>query len=208
MNKKISPLQRDTLIEVVNIGASNASTSLSKLLGENVKVSIPELTLNKLEKIPNFIGKPEDTATVVLLKTSGDTPGTMFLLFEPESTLNITGKLTKNKKKDIKILDNEDQSALRELGNILIGSCITSLANFLKINLIQSVPETATDMIGSVTNSILANLGMVTDEILAFKVDMIIKKEKIKAQMFFLFEPKASQKILSTTKSLIDEKNN
>lgn len=200
MLKYLTESERDQLIEVVNIGAGNASTALSQLVGKKVSIEVPEAFIDKVENTFDFLGKSESIMTVVLLKILGDAPGIMLLIFPPESALALAGLLTKKRKKDIKILDEMDRSALREVGNILSGASMNALSKFLNMNIIQSVPETATDMLGSVVDSILAEIGKDSDIILIFKVNFFIGNKMVEGNLFFLFDPKSTAKILEVTK--------
>ena len=203
MSKPLSDFQKDQLIEVVNIGAGNSSTALSQMVGKKVNINVPEAFVGKIEEASKFIGEIEKIMTVVLLKILGDAPGIMLLMFPPESALNLAGLLTRARKRDIRVLDEIDRSALREVGNILAGASMTSLSKFLNMNVLQSVPETATDMLGSVVDSILAETGKSSDVVLIFKVDFDVEGEKIEGNLFFLFDPKATNRILEETKKQV-----
>jgi len=202
----LSKSEKDQLVEVINIGAGNASTALSQMIGKQVKVTVPEAKVGKVENVPEILGKLQKVMTVVLLKILGDAPGIMLLMFPPDSAITLAGLLTKRKEKDIKILDEMDRSALRELGNILAGASLTALSKFLDMNLLESVPEAATDMLGSVVDSILAEIGQESDIILLFKVNFDVKDEDVDGKLFFLFDPKSTAKILEITKKLENDK--
>lgn len=206
MLQKLTDFEKDQLIEVVNIGAGNASTALSQLAGKGVEINVPNVFIDRVEKVPQILGEPEKIMTAVLLRLLGDAPGIMLLMFPPESALNLAGLLTKSHKKNIKVLDEIDRSALREVGNILSGAGMTALSKFLDINILQSVPDAATDMLGSVVDTVLAEIGKESDVVLLFKVTFDVKGEPIKGRLFFLFDPKATTKILIAAKAKINKK--
>lgn len=200
MEKYLTDFERDQLVEVVSIGAGNASTALSQMVGKKVAVKVPEALVDRVEIVSQFIGESERIMTVVLLKIFGDATGVMLLMFPPESALKLAGLLIKEQKKAIKVLSELDRSALREAGNILAGTALTALSKFLDMNLIESVPEAATDMLGSVVDSVLAEIGQASEIVLVFKVNFLVENEKIEGQLFFLFDPRATTKILESTK--------
>lgn len=197
---ELTDFERDQLKEVVNIGAGHASMALSKLVGKQVAISVPAAYIDHVEKMPALLGEPEGVMTAVLLKLLGDAPGMMLLLFPPESAMRLASLLTKTEEKPNHILDDMDRSALKEVGNILAGAAMNALSKFLDLNFLQSVPDTATDMLGSVVNSVLAEIGRSSDTILIFKVDFSIQDKKVDGQLFFLFDPQATGKILKATK--------
>jgi len=206
MAQNLTDFERDQLIEVVNIGAGSASTALSRMIEKKVKINIPDVFVDRVEKVLKFLGESEKIMTVVLLKLLGDAPGIIFLMFSPESALKLAGVLTKNHKKNVKVLDDFDRSALREVGNILSGAAMTALANFLDLKIMQSVPDATTDMLGSVIDATLAEVGRESDAVLVFKVNFKVENKAIGGQLFFLFDPKATAKILTATKNKLKGK--
>jgi chemotaxis protein CheC len=128
----------------------------------------------------------------------------MFLMFPTDSAGQLAGLLT-GSKKEIHILDDLGRSALQEVGNILAGTSINVLSRFLDMNITQSVPETATDMLGSVIDSILGEIGKSSDVVLILKVDFFVEDRKISGKLFFLFDPKSTAKILETAKKKISK---
>lgn len=199
MDNKLTSFEKDQLVEIINIGASNASTALSQMVGRQVRASIPEGFVDHAEKIPEFIGKSEKVVTVVLLKVLGDIFGTALLVFPSQGALKLAKLLVNSQRKEL-VLDELDRSALREVGNILLGASLSALSKFLDMNILQSVPDIATDMLGSVIDSVIAEMGKASDIILGFKVQLSIEedsgKDEIQLQLFFVFDTGTTKKIL------------
>ena len=200
----ISQFEKDQLIEVINIGASKAATALASMIGgKKVLIQPPEAFIDSAEKAPAFVGKLQEVETVVLLKFLGDVPGIMMLSFSPQAALKLASFLTQGHKKQLPVLDEMDRSALCEAGNVLSGSAIASLSKFLDLNILQSVPDTATDMLGSIIDAVVVEMAENSGIILAFRVKLTIiddGKEDIPGQLFFMFEPKSTDKILAALK--------
>ncbi len=201
----LSNLEKDKLTEVVNIGAGNASTALSQIIHKTVNIKVPETFVGPIEKVHQFFGESEEIMTAILLKILGDAPGVMLLMFPPKNAMILAGFLTQGHKKDLKVLDELDRSALREVGNILAGASLTALSKFLNMNILQSVPETATDMLGAVMETILSEIGKKSETVLVFKVDFKIEGDSVSGNLFFIFDPQATTKILDATKRKIKE---
>lgn len=191
----MSESHREALVDVINMGANKASAALSKLIEKHVEISIPELNLASVEKIPEFLGDNEALMTVVLIRMNHDLEGTVMLLLPPDKALKIIEMLTKTHKDDINLIDDFDKSALCEAGNILTGACTSALSEFLKLNIMQTIPDVATDMVGALLSAVLSDIGQSTDTIFEFKVNCNIDNEKIKGNLVFLFKPEATQKI-------------
>lgn len=200
MEPLISAFELDQLKETVNIGAGNAATAISKMVGKKINMGVPEAIADRIERIPPFVGDPSEVMTVILLKLMGDVTGMMVLLFPPEMAAKIAALLTGNHKKQVPILDELDRSALREMGNVVAGTSLSALGRFLDLNIIQSMPDTATDMLGATLDAILLDMGQVTETMLAFKVKIAIEEEKMEGKLFFMFDPKATTTILAAAK--------
>lgn len=196
----LTPFATDTLREIMNIGAGNAATALSQMTGTRVDISTSHVTLVKVEAVPDFTGKPENVMSVVLVKVHGDAPGVMMLMFPRESALKIAHLIMRQSHT---MLDEMDRTALREVGNVLAGSCLTSLGNFLKMSFVQSVPNAATDMIGALLSNVLADLGAATEEVLVSEVFFNIKELEVDGRLFFMFDPSSTKKILDATTKLL-----
>jgi len=202
MNKDLSAFSRDSLKEVMNIGAGNAATALSQMTGTPVDITTPRLELLKVEDVTEFTGKPDTIMSVVLVKVLGDAPGVMMMMFPKESALKIAHLLMRQSHT---MLDEMDRTALREVGNVLAGCCLTALSNFLKLNMIQSVPNTATDMVGALLSNVLADLGQANQEVLISEVHFHIPTLDINGGLFFIFDPKSTEKILKATEQYLPQ---
>lgn len=193
--------ERDRLIEVINIGASHASNALARLIRGKVDIDVVRAFVGGIEKTPQFLGTTDQVMTVVVLKITGDIQGLMLLLFSRESALNLAARLSPGRRKNAAFLDETDRSALREVGNILAGAALTALSKFAGLNTLQSVPDASTDMLGSMVDGIVAEMGRSSDSILAFKVDFGADDGEIDGRLFFLFDPATTTKILEATRT-------
>ena len=66
-------------------------------------------------------------------------------------------------------------SVLQETGNIVIGSCMTAMSDFLGFELLPSVPTLAVDMAGAILSFSLSEIGRSADE--AIMIDAGITPE-------------------------------
>lgn len=201
MDPIMTEFQIDQLKEIVNIGAGNAATAISQMLGKKIKMSVPEALVDRVEKIPPFAGDSKEVMTVILLKLTGDVSGMMMLMFCPSMALEIASLMTGNHEKKVPILDELDRSALCEMGNIVAGASLSAFGRFLDLNITQSIPDTATDMLGSTLDAVLLDMGQTTEIMLALKVKIKIEEEKIaEGRLFFMFCPEATTALLEAAK--------
>jgi chemotaxis protein CheC len=203
MNTHLNKIELDQLAEVANIGAHNASTVLSKMLHQRLVIDVPEILIERIEKIVSLLGRPEDLKTAVLVKILGDVPGMIILIFSPASARALANLLTGERGEDMKMLTEIDRSALRETGNILSGASLAALSKFLGVNLLQSVPDIATDMLGALMDEVLSVIGRESDIGLVLKANFLVEKEHISGDIFFIFDPRSTRKILELAKKKI-----
>lgn len=202
----ITDYELDQLKEVINIGASHASTALSQMVGKMVSISVPEVMVDAAENISRTIGKEKEVITGVLLKILGEVPGYfMFIFSHDKSTSDFISLVTKKQKTPEKTLNEFDISVLKEVGNILGGAALSAFSKFLNISMIQSVSESVTDMLGSVINTLVAEISQDGGDILMFKVSFGVISENINTTFYFIIDPKASRKILQSTEQKINK---
>ena len=75
----LDPSQKDSLQEVVNIGASNAATALSKMVHKYIKIGIPNIKALPLEQTMNSL-KNLDTSIGIYIELSPEYPTYCLLL--------------------------------------------------------------------------------------------------------------------------------
>lgn len=192
----LSKFQLDALVEVGNIGMGHAATSLSKMLGKKVQMTVPYINFIPVERLTDMFGNVESLVAGVYLELTGDAQGKVLLLFPRESALCLADTIMNRVTGQTTILSQIDQSALMEVGNILIGSYLTALNDFTGLKLRQSVPKLAFDMIGAVMDFLIIEVSAVAEEALVIETQLIEPTEKIKGYVIFLFDPGSPELIL------------
>ncbi len=203
----INNKENDQLKEIVNIGAGNASTALSTMLGKKIQMNVPEATVGPIEKVQQFLGSKDDTVLAVFLKMYGDANGAMVMIFSPKSALAFAKLLTKKDKADIDEFDEEDLSAMREIGNILLGASITALSKFLDMNILHTIPDAVVDMLGAIMDSVIVEIGQEEEKALSFKVTLSIEEEGVDGDLYFLFDSNSTARILSAARAKLGNNN-
>ncbi len=202
ITKYITGFELDQLKEVVNIGASHASTALSQMINRRIKITVPEAYIDKVEKIPKFIGDGREVVTAVLLKVLEDAQGMMIFIFPRGSDLKLA-RLIANRQSESEILDELDRSALKEVGNVLAGASLTAFSRFLDVNILHSISEVVTDMLSPIINTIIVEISHSSNIALIFKVDFEVGETDIKTSLFFFVDPKTTAKLLELTKKKV-----
>lgn len=121
--------QLDVLREVGNIGAGNAATALSKLISKEIDMKVPQVKIIPFDEISDFVGGAETLVVCVFLRMLGDIPGNMFFIISVDSAKNLLEELLGMTAQDAEVFNDMELSALNEIGNILTGSYLSSLAD-------------------------------------------------------------------------------
>ena len=89
-----------------------------------------------------------------------------------------------------------EESALKEVGNIIIGSYFTVLGNRLQMRIIEHVPNLSTDMFGAILDSAISTLAAKTDKALLVEIQFTIASLTVTGQFLFLLAIEAIEAIV------------
>ncbi len=137
----LDDLEVDALTELVNIGVSRAAASLRELVGEQVFLSVPSLTVLTKPEAAALIGRDDAPLLIAVRQTfHGEFSGRALLIFPEINSLELVRAVAGDhlSLQDIAELEPE---ALAEIGNIILNSCMGTIANLLQRSLTMSLPE-------------------------------------------------------------------
>jgi len=196
INNVLTDLEKDAIREIGLIGAGNAATALSKIIGSPIDIELTYASLEPVIKLPNIIGHRETLAVGINLVISGDVKGSILIVFPEKNAHRLANLLMKRNLSTVKKLNNMDKSALKEVGNILAGSCLTAISNLLEIHLIEQLPTIAHSMIGSLIDNISIQIGRRAEQALILGLDMNTSSGSKINTFFFLLFPYDQAKII------------
>lgn len=192
---EISQLQLDALREIGNIGSGHAATALSTLLQRRIDMSVPEVWVVPYENIEAIIGQLDSPQAVVYVKVEGEAAGKAVFFFPLESAeIVVQTLLGINQPVDL-FADEMAQSALQEVGNIMVSSFLIALTSFSGIPLQPSVPALAVDMVGAIFDAIMLEDGTLDDNVLFIDTQMS-GVPQIEGQFIFLPNEGSMKKLL------------
>jgi chemotaxis protein CheC len=137
----LDDLERDALTELVNIGVSRAASSLRKMVGEQVLLSVPSVEIVSRKAAFEQIREREGPELVAVRQDfDGVFHGRALLIFPQANSLALVQAVTGGALSDeeAKAMENE---ALAETGNIVLNGCLGTMANMLHQPLQMSLPE-------------------------------------------------------------------
>ncbi len=144
-----SPIQKDVLIELLNIHIGQASSLLSEMLNQRVILTIPEIeiirsdNLNILEFVQ--LGFSVGQKIISSIKFESKFEGMAYLVFPIERAKSLVEicmiNLPFSEFNDTIRLTDLDFDVLKELCNIVFNSLIGEFGNLLNLQIKYSVPD-------------------------------------------------------------------
>lgn len=192
---EISQLQLDALREVGNIGSGHAATALSTFLQRRIDMSVPEVWIVPYENIEAIIGQLDSPQAVVYVKVEGEAAGKAVFFFPLESAEVVAQALLGTDQPVDLFTDEMVQSALKEVGNIMVSSFLIALTSFSGIPLQPSVPALAVDMAGAIFDAIMLEDGLLDEKVLFIDTQMT-GIPQIEGQFIFLPNEGSMEKLL------------
>lgn len=156
--------EADAVAELFNIGMGPPAAALSEMLGQEVHVSVPAVSLTTRPEVAAGLDATlRDGAGLcaVCEEVRGPFPGEAMVVFEPAGGLALVASLLPGTDG----LDDDARDALTEIGNILLNGCFASLANLIEGEVEGGVPECRIGAAGQV-------LGPSPDPVLAVVIDL------------------------------------
>ncbi len=201
--KTLTDFQYDALKEVGNIGIGQASTSLSTMMNKPVEISLPYLKLVPLLQLSQLI-QHEGPVVGVIQELRGDEKGYLLLLLSKDSAKHMI-RLMLGSAEETNTFDEMEESALKELGNIMNGSYVTALSNFLGISLGISIPLHMYDMSDAIINQIIGQMISEVNDVLFLKTEFTIDSEKIDGAILVFTDSFSLLNILDAINRLLNK---
>ena len=168
----------DAIREIGNIGWGHAATALSSLLGCQVRVEIPKAELVSIYELNSYYDDPDSTYTAVFSSSNHEDPFNFMLLVKGSDISKLIILLMYKQFKtrmDVASMSQEMvDSALVEIGNILLGSFLTAVNGFMGVSSGMTAPSLAHDTLASILSVVSAMFGEFGDVALVTKSNLIV----------------------------------
>lgn len=149
-NFNLSTDQVDAMQELGNIASGNAASALATMLGDEIKVGMPVVKFLDYEDVAERFGGSENIHVCVMLSLAGDLNGMVLFVLEPEFASYILENLVGEAFDINEAMSEFSESAIKEVGNIMIGSYVGGLAGITGLTIDITPPSITVDMIGSI----------------------------------------------------------
>ena len=184
--EQVSETYMDVLKELGNIGAGNAMTALSQMLGCKVDMRVPQIKLLEFKDVGALMGGEEQLMVGVFLGVEGDITGSMMFLVEKKSAKHLINKIMMGMAPEGDDFTEMELSAMKEVGNIITGAYLNSLSMMTNLKIYPTPPELAVDMAGAILSVPAIEFGTVGDNILLIQSQFF---DEVEIDGYFILIP-------------------
>jgi chemotaxis protein CheC len=154
---KLTAVQEDALIELLNIGFGRAAASLSQLTGHRILLEVPHVTVHPVGEVSEALGRMVDTDVASVHQIfSGPVAGDALLILD-QSGASMLKELLTNEPALPLSLDASAREVITEVGNILLNACLGTFGNLLKVQVSFSVPHLSLESLGAILETLRIN---------------------------------------------------
>jgi chemotaxis protein CheC len=192
---ELSELEHDALVEIFNIGVGQAAAAMSGIVGEEVTMSVPSITFlsrseaaQLLEQAHRRNGTAETRDDARICGVSQHYEGAFqteaILMFPEDKSLEIV-RLMVGESVPLDELTEMEQEAMSEIGNIILNSCVGTLANLFQHELHGSLPVY---QVGSGDEILDATGARAETVVMMLHIDFILEKHQIHGYVAFILD--------------------
>jgi chemotaxis protein CheC len=204
--ENLNEYQLDALQETGNIGCSHAATAVSQMISKPINISVPLIKIKKISELKKILKSiSEDTEKIVgvYLELTDEFLGSILFLFPIKSALILADLLMFQDIGTSKELDEMGQSAITEVGNVVVSAYTNALGQFLNSTVMLSPPSFSMDMPDQFLDKISENLGKNTSHALVFDIEFSGENNLFKSYFVLLPSPRSLDFLLEKLASCI-----
>ena len=128
-------------------------------------MKVPQVKLLDFKDVGEEMGGEEQMVVGIYLAVEGDITGSIMFILEHNAGKSLVSKLMGTPPAEGDFSDMEI-SAMKEIGNIITGAYLNSLAQITNLKMIPSIPDLNIDMLNAILSVPAIEFGIVGDQIL------------------------------------------
>lgn len=181
--EEMNSQQIDALREVGSIGTGNAATALSALLGCEVRIPLPEVQVLEFNDAVEKLGGFETVSAGIISSLSGEINGLMLARVQLDAINLILKHIMGKQIVSYDDLTELEDSAVIEVGNILISSFVNALSGLSGVKIVPSVPQLTIDMQGAIITVPMAAYGNQSDYIMLIGGSFLVEGKELPCRL-------------------------
>lgn len=193
----LSDVQLDVMREIGNIGAGNACTALSGLIGTPIDMSVPRVQLLGVDSTGEYLGGKDAEVLGIRIDVKADLTGMMYHIVNKRFAERIINTFYAKKLDTIGSIDEMDMSVISEMGNITSGAYANALATLSGYVVDIGTPTPGGNTIADILRVPIETFGETGDKILVVDEQFIIDSEKLTSNMILVLEKESLSKLFT-----------
>ena len=203
---KFSPQELDILKEIGNICAGNATVALTQILFKKIELQIPTVEIISLKQIPRIIDKDDRPIIGIQMETLGAINGQILLVFSEKSAYTLmellVGNVTQNK---TRIITQIGISSLKEIGNIVISSYLSTLSSISRLPVFPSCPQFTDGLPSTVIKTVFGGFGREEPQVILIETIFSEQTSSVTGKFFIAFDSDSMHLILKACETISSE---
>jgi len=176
----LTELEQDLIGELFNLGVGQAAASLSEMVQQEVKLSVPSVEFISVAELSDHLGENQTICSVSQIM-EGPFSGRSLLLFPEDAGIEVVRRMLGAHLSDDDIT-NLQQEALSEVGNVVLNACIGSFAQAVNQEFKIGLPEYAL----SKPKDLLTETGDEKEIVMFLKISLTLSESEITGYLAFL----------------------
>lgn len=200
---QLSDIEQDALGESFNLALGQAAAVFADLVNEEIQLSVPTVEILEREALVKRLEEltgtktAQDLCCIAQHYVAGNAFDTDTLLLFPErGSLEIVRRMLGRSEIQLDQITELEQDALGEIGNIIINSCMSGLANILGTEVIGTLPGVQTIKLANLLDDHPKN-----EVILVAKIGMTMLTHDVTGYVLFIMDVPSLTAFMSSVRS-------
>ncbi|MFW6197162.1 MAG: chemotaxis protein CheC, partial [Thermoplasmatota archaeon] len=163
----ISEDQRDMIKDVLETGGKRAAESISMMIGSSVEAEVANIHEDAYSLYEKEIEKENLGLIVYSDLKRGEGGITMYIMYEESAKKLSNVLLGRDKDEPIDDFGEDEMSAIKEIGNIVIGNFLGEVSDYFETSILHTPPKIVHDMVGIYFENVIGYTAMLEDAIIA-----------------------------------------
>lgn len=185
MKDILTEIEQDAVTELLNIAIGDSGRALSELVDEPILLSVPKINfVSKSDAVHAVDKQTKGEGSAIREAFSGPFSGHMLLIFPENQSLELVRQMI-GEDAELDTITEMEQDALLEVGNVIMTSCLVSLADAFEVSITSEIPELVKGH-----GSDMINTGDLSDDCLVMflEVDFHLRKSDISGNVMVVLD--------------------
>jgi chemotaxis protein CheC len=156
------------------------------MTSKRITINVPSAYLLPIEDLASVLGEDEDVIVMLFFKIFGEVEGSIIVTFTEEQATFLANLLLGKSETDTE-MNEEKESALKEVGNILTSAYLTAMSNLVGFNLLPSIPYIAYDMVAAVVDPLVIDLSQSVKYALVTDTEFLLAEKAVAGKCLTFF---------------------